>query len=567
MSVIGQVIGDERANVVGGISPRDPAYWLQKLLGGGPTKSGVPMDEQKALTLSAFWNGINIISGTTGMLPWLVFQRDGDARHRAPLHPVNRLVHERANPYMDAGTFKETLQGHVLGWGNGYAEIERDGASRPINLWPLPPNTVTPKVEGPEDKPKERRLVYKVIIGGKTKTVEHENMFHIKGLSPDGLRGYSVVQVARESLAMAKATEDYGAVFFKNNATPPAVLEHPGKLGDEAEGHIRKSWEDTHKGVENQHKIAILEEGMKLHVLGLPPQDAQFLSSRQFSVVEIARWLNIPPHMLKSLERSTFNNIEQQSIEFVTLTLTPWFTKWENEANAKLFGTVGRRKFFTRFKTAALLRGDTKSRYDAYRVGINSGWLNRNTVRTLEDLNPVDGLDGYWQPVNVVSVGDDGQSQIPTPTVVTMIEAASKSRLALPAPASEARSFDDEAEADAKYRDLFESTWRRIVTKEVNAVKRCIKKADQYDEEARQHVEEFYSRHEAHVVEVLEPVMRIFSVETNVVERIAKQYIEDSRADMIASLEHGKPLELLEEWVQGKAVRMAEEMIARRDDA
>jgi HK97 family phage portal protein len=565
MSLIGRILGEERTDVVGGISPRDPAYWLQKLMGGGPTKSGVPMDEQKALTLSAFWDGVNIISGAVGMLPFFVFQRDGDSRHRAPAHPVNRIIHERANPYMDALTFRQTLQGHLLGWGNAYAEIERDGAGRPLNLWPLPPNIVTPTVEGPDDKPEQRRLVYKVILGGKPKTVLYENMFHLKGLSPDGLKGYSVVQVARESLGMAKATEDYGAVFFKNNATPPAVLEHPAKLSDTSEAHLRKSWEDTHKGVENQHKIAILEEGMKLHVLGLPPQDAQFLDSRQFSVVEVARWLNIPPHMLKSLERSTFNNIEQQAIEFIVWTLMPWLTRWQNETNVKLFGAVGRRKFFSEFVTAALLRGDIKSRYDAYRVAINSGWLNRNTVRGFENLNRVDGLDGYWQPVNVVSVGEDGQAQIPTSTVVTMVEAASSGRLALPPQTSETRSFDDEAEADAKYRALFESTWRRIVTKEVNAVKRCIKKADQYDEEARQHVEEFYSRHETHVIEVLEPVMKIFSVGRDIVERIARQYIQDSRADMIASLENGKPLELLDEWTNGKAARMAEEMIARRE--
>ena len=567
MSLIGQILGEERARVTGGISPRDPDIWLQGLW-GAKTKSGVSINESSAMTISAYWNGVNIISGAVGMLPFKLFRREPDGgRQLAPLHPTSRLIEFRANPYMDALTFQETLQGHLLGWGNAYAEIERDGSGQAINLWPLSPKNVRPVVEGPENNPQERVIAYKVIDGGREKTISFDNMFHLKGLSPDGLQGYSVIHVARESLGIAKATEDYGAVFFKNNATPPAVLEHPGKLGDKSKKHLKKSVDDEHAGLENQHKLMILEEGMKLHTIGLPPQDAQLLASRQFSVIEIARWIDIPPHMLKSLEGATFSNIEHQGIEFVVWTLTKWLSRWETEVDAKLLTERDRALYFSRFSTAALLRGDTKSRYDAYRVAINSGWLNRNQARAFEDMNKVDGLDGFWQPVNVVSIGEDGEAQVPTSTVVTMLEAASRGQsLQLPAPASDVRSFDEDEESASKYRDIFDATWRRIVTKEVNSLKRVLKKCRQHQEDPKASVNEFYQRHHGQVVEMLGPVLRIFHADDDVVTDIAKKYVEDSRADIIQALDGGDPDSILSEWASGKAARMAEEMLERRSE-
>lgn len=552
MSILGSIIGSSHRDVQGGGNPQTPQWWVQRLFGGGQdTLAGVSMDQEKALTLSAVWNAVNIISGAVGFLPFLVFRKEKTARHRAPLHPVNRIIKERANPYVDALTFRETIQGWVLTWGNGYAEIERNGASVPINLWPIPPNKVTPKIIGDGGDEGPRRVVYDVVDKGPGRArIPFEDMFHIKGLSPDALRGYSPVDVGRESLGIAKATENYGGVFFKNNGTPPSFMTHPGKLGDPALEHLKKSWKDNHQGTENQHKMAILEEGMDIKTLGLPPEAAQFLDSREFSVVEVARWFDIPPHMIKSMKQATFSNIEHQGLEFVTWTLMKWLRRWESETNMKLFGDVGRRTFFSEFITAALLRGDTKSRFDAYRVAINSGWMNRNEVRSLENLNPVDALDGYWQPVNVISVGEETDEE-PLGTVVPMLEAPD-------AEASESepeRTLEEKALA-LRYDELFSSTWSRIVTKEVNALKRIIKKDD-----ARDKVVEFYGRHEEHVAEVLTPVLKIFSVGPDAVRREARKYTEDSRADVLSVLAgEGDAMELLTEWSLNKARRMAEEM-------
>jgi len=571
MSILESILGSSRDAVQGGGNPQTPQWWVKRLFGGGPaTLAGVSMDEERALTLSAVWNAVNIISGAVGFLPFLVFRKQGTARHRAPLNPVNRLLKERANPYVDALTFRETLQGWVLLWGNGYAEIERNGAGVPINLWPIPPDKVTAKIIGDNADAGPRRVVYEVRDnGGGRSEIPFEDMFHIKGLSPDALHGYSPVQVGRESLGIAKATENYGGVFFKNNATPPAVLTHPGKLGEPALEHLKESWKENHSGTENQHKLAILEEGMDIKTLGLPPEDAQFLESREFSVVEVARWFDIPPHMIKSMKQATFSNIEHQGLEFVTWTLMKWLRRWESETNLKLFGAVGRMTFFSEFITAALLRGDTKSRFDAYRVAINSGWMNRNEVRSLENLNPVDGLEGYWQPVNVIAVGEEADGEL-VGTAVPMVEGSSAEEVQATRDetAEAAVAVTDTSELDQsapvveeedltlRYSELFLSTWTRIVTKEVNALKRVIKRDD-----ARDKVVEFYGRHEEHVADVLTPVMRIFSVGPDAIRKEARRYTEDSRADVISVLEgEGDAMELLTDWSVNKARRMAEEM-------
>ena len=572
MSILESILGSSRGSVQGGGNPQTPQWWVKTLFGGGQaTLAGVSMNEEKALTLSAVWNAVNIISGAVGFLPFLVFRRQGTARHRAPANPVNRLLKERVNPYVDAQTFRETLQAWTLTWGNGYAEIERNGAGIPLHLWPIPPNKVTEKVigGGPGEGPK--RVVYDVVDKGPggPPTIPFEDMYHIKGLSPDALRGYSPIQVGRESLGIAKATENYGGVFFKNNATPPTVLTHPGKLGDQAQKHLKESWDDQHKGVENQHKMAILEEGMDVKTLGLPPEAAQFLASREFSVVEVARWFDIPPHMIKSMKQATFSNIEHQGLEFVTWTLMKWLRRWESETNLKLFGDVARRTFFSEFITAALLRGDTKSRFDAYRVAINSGWMAPNEARTLENMNAKEGLDTYWRPSNIVAVGEE-TDVAPVGTVIPMVEGSSAEEVQgmRDETAEAAVAVTDTSELDQsapvveeegvalRYSELFMSTWTRIVTKEVNALKRVIKRDD-----ARDKVVEFYARHEEHVADVLTPVMRIFSVGPDAIRKEARRYTEDSRADVISVLEgDGDAMELLADWSVNKARRMAEEM-------
>ena len=295
---------------------------------------------------------------------------------------------------------------------------------------------------------------------------------------------------------------------------------------------------------------------MDIQTLGLSPEDAQLLMTRQFDVIQVARWFDIPPHMIKSLEKATFSNIEQQGLEFVIWTLTKWLTRWEAEVNFKLFGKEDRSVFFSEFVTAALLRGDTKSRFDAYRVAINSGWMARNEVRAIENMNKVDGLDAFWQPLNVQSVG--GSDSEEPDTVVEVVTGGDEGR-------QEAENGDEVVETvgdvdlNVASEDLFRTTWGRIVTKEVNALRSKIDKPD-----SREKINAFYDKHFDHVREVLGPVLRIFGTGPGRVEVVARQYIEDSRADLLAAIDAGDDVrEMVAEWRANKGVRMAEEFFGK----
>ena len=239
-----------------------------------------------------------------------------------------------------------------------------------------------------------------------------EFVLHLRGLGSNGIIGYSPIQLHRQAIGLTQAAEQFGATLFKNNARPAAVLEHPGELGADAQTRLRKSWEELHTGLENQHRIAILEEGMKLHEVGIPPDDAQFLQTRKFQTLEIARIYRMQPHLIQDLEHATFSNIEHQGIEFVVHTLRPWLVRWEQRILLQLFLERERDEFFAEFNVDALLRGDIASRYTAYATGRQWGWLSRNDVREKENMNPIAGGDDYLSPLNMTPLNAAAQTDI-----------------------------------------------------------------------------------------------------------------------------------------------------------
>jgi HK97 family phage portal protein len=511
---------ERRATWKTGGNPQTPQYWLKKLFGAKETSSGIEIDEDKALTYSAVWAAINIISGAIGFLPFILYSRNGKAKDRKPAHPVYKLLHDRPNPYMDAMTFRETIQGHVLTWGNGYAEIERDGAARPKNIWPLLPNKTKPEVT------ETGRLRYEITDkDGKITYLPYENVLHIKGLSFDGIKGYSVINYAAESLSCGLAAEKYGAKFFGNNASPSGVLEHPESLSDESYNRLKESWENQHKGLDNAHRMAILEEGMKWHEIGIPPEDAQFLETRKFGITDVARWFSIPPHMLAELDRATFSNIENQGIMFVIYTLAKWLKRWELECNYKLLSTAEYERYFTEFLVDALLRGDTKSRYGAYQVAINSGWMSRNEARQKENMNPVDGLDEFLQPMNMAPVG--------TST----------------------------GEGAAAVRNLIEQTWQRILTKEVKALRTALKKPERF----LSRMERFYEKHSSHVRKVLGPVLQATGNGFDI-DQFAYDYVSGHRNMLISAFNDNREIgPVLDGWQLNEPSRLAATIVARKE--
>lgn len=358
-------------------------------------QAGIFVDPDSAMQSAVVWACVRVIAETIAALPWHVYRQIGETRERVR-NDIEWLLHMQPNPEVNAFTFREVQIAHALLRGNAYAEIERNGRGDPAWLWPLHPDRVQPLRLPSGD------LVYRVRQTTRESIdLPARDVLHFKGLGFDGISGYSVIRLAAQSIGLGLAMEQFGASFFGNGAAASGVLEHPGRLSPDAHSNLRTSLEKGFRGVRALRPM-ILEEGMKWHQMSIAPEEAQFLESRRFQTAEICRWFRVPPHMVQDLERATFSNIEHQGIEFVQHTIVPWARRLEMECDIKLFGAINRGTVYTRLDINGLMRGDIKSRYDAYAVGRQWGWLSANDIRTLEDLNPVDGGDEYLAPMNMV---------------------------------------------------------------------------------------------------------------------------------------------------------------------
>lgn len=371
-----------------------------------PSRSiaGVNMTEETALTYSAVWAAVKVISETVAMLPWRLYREDRDSRELLAGAPVDVLLHRRPNPDMTAFVFREYLMSCALLWGNGYAVIWRDISRRPYELWPLHPRNVEPRREN--DGP----LFYRVQLddAGAFVDIPATDMLHVRGPTVDGIVGRSVISLARDSWGLGLAAEQFGAAFFGNGATPALVIHQTDydeakspELGAEAVANMLQSFDRKHRGPSSAGKTAFLEYGLDVKPVGIPQKDAQFIETRQHSVADVARWFRLPPHKIGDLSRATFGNIEHQSIEFVTDSIQPWLERLEQEADTKLVTGPGRA---TRFTVNALLRGDAKARAEFYTRMRDLGALNINEIRRLEDFNPIEGGDLRLVPVNMMSI-------------------------------------------------------------------------------------------------------------------------------------------------------------------
>ena len=362
----------------------------------GKTSSGKIVNEQTAMQSAAVYACVRILSEAIASLPIHVYRyRLDGGKERIPQHPLYYLLHNEPNPEMTSFVFRETLMSHLLLWGNAYAQIVRNGRGQPIALYPLLPNRMEVSRTKTGDMvytyhldPDERDLY----PNGKNVTLRKDEVLHIPGLGFDGLIGYSPIAMAKNAIGMSLATEEYGASFFANGANPGGVLEHPGVIKDIQ--RVKDSWNSAYQGTGNAHKIAVLEEGMKFQAIGIPPEQAQFLETRKFQINEIARIFRVPPHMVGDLEKSSFSNIEQQSLEFVKYTLDPWVVRWEQSLQQSLVLPSEKQSIFIKFNIDGLLRGDYQSRMNGYAVARQNGWLSANDIRELEDMNRIPAEEG-----------------------------------------------------------------------------------------------------------------------------------------------------------------------------
>ena len=362
----------------------------------GRTTSGKPVNERTAMQTTAVYACVRILAEAIASLPLHVYEYQDDGGKKLVYdHPLYYLLHDEPNPEMTSFVFRETLMSHLLIWGNAYAQIIRDGAGRVLGLYPLLPD----KMEVQRDDKGNIYYVYSRNSDENPMFKEYgniklkaEDVLHIPGLGFDGLIGYSPIAMAKNAVGMTLACEEYGASFFANGANPGGVLEHPGVLKDPSK--VRESWNSVYRGVSNAHKIAVLEEGMKYQQIGIPPEEAQFLETRKFQINEIARLYRIPPHMVGDLDKSSFSNIEQQSLEFVKYTLDPWVIRWEQSLQRSLLLPGEKGKYFIKLNVDGLLRGDYQSRMNGYAVGRQNGWFSANDIREMENMNPIPDEEG-----------------------------------------------------------------------------------------------------------------------------------------------------------------------------
>ena len=377
---------------------------------GGST-SGKAVTERSAMQMTAVYSCVRILAEAIAGLPIHVYRyKDDGGKEKALDHPLYLLLHDEPNPEMSSFVFRETLMTHLLLWGNAYAQIIRNSKGEVVALYPLMPNKMT------VDRDENGHLYYQYLcstdeVGGKNETVvlKPSDVLHIPGLGFDGLVGYSPIAMAKNAIGLAIATEEYGAKFFANGAAPSGVLEHPGTIKDPQ--RVREAWQSQFGGSQNSGKIAVLEEGMKYTPISISPEQAQFLETRKFQINEIARIFRVPPHMVGDLEKSSFSNIEQQSLEFVKYTLDPWVVRWEQSIQRTLLAPDEKKTYFVKFNVEGLLRGDYQSRMNGYATARQNGWMSANDIRELENLDRIPaeaGGDLYLINGNMLPLADAG---------------------------------------------------------------------------------------------------------------------------------------------------------------
>ena len=380
---------------------------------GGST-AGKNVTERSSMQMTAVYSCVRVLAEAVAGLPLHLYKyTDSGGKDKALEHPLYFLLHDEPNPEMTSFVFRETLMTHLLLWGNAYAQLIRNGRGEVVGIYPLMPNRVS------VNRDDKGNIYYKYLRGLEDAHLNKENevillhseVLHIPGLGFDGLVGYSPIAMAKNAIGMAIACEEYGAKFFANGATPGGILEHPGVVKDPE--RVRASWNSAFGGSANANKVAVLEEGMKYTPISISPNEAQFLETRKFQINEIARIFRVPPHMVGDLEKSSFSNIEQQSLEFVKYTLEPWLIRWEQSLVRSLILPGDKGKYFIKFNVDGLLRGDYESRMNGYATARQNGWISANAIKAGENLSQISEEDGgnlYLINGNMTKLKDAGSA-------------------------------------------------------------------------------------------------------------------------------------------------------------
>lgn len=406
---VGRGIAAVRSRLLGGTGVAVPDQWLVEALGGAhESESGVRVTEDVFLSNAAMWSAIRQISEAIGMLPFLLYERHdapgltGRRKERAEGHPLYRVLHDYPNEYQTSIEFRSMMQANILVRGNAFAEIERDLDGNVKNLWWIHPRYV-------EVKAVDGVLTYVVNVNGARVPVLPRNMLHLRGFTVNGLLGINIVKQFRNQIGLSRALESFLEAFFSRGTAPGGVLTHPEALTPDARKRLEREFQKAYgNGLTNAQRILILDEGVQWAQRGTSPEDSEALDSRRFAVSEVSRITGMPLHMLGDLTNAHFSNIVEQSVEFVTYCLGPWCTRWEQRSDLVLLSPEDRAsgRFFTKFNTDALLRGDPTKRWDSLCRQVNNGIMTQDEARDINDMNPLPEGTGAqtWMPVNMMPV-------------------------------------------------------------------------------------------------------------------------------------------------------------------
>ena len=491
----------------------NPDNWLFEAFGAMPAEAGVTVSERNVTQITAFWSAVNTISDTMGELPIkLVKEKKDGTTEKVTGHPSMPLLRLQPNSAMNAMVFKSTVQSHALTWGNGYVYIRRDRTGAPAELWPLMPHETVPVVESGQ-------VYFDTVLDiGKTRLRSSE-VLHIPALSRNGIAGMSIIAEQREVLGSIMAANKFGAKLFANGAKPGGLISYPGRLRDPEK--VKAAIQRASSG-DNALQTIVLADGAQYTPFGIPPDDAQFLQTREFGVDEIARMFRLPSHFLNKMGQATFNNLEMMGTHFAQYTMMPWIVRWEMELTRKLL-TAEEIQRGLRYKVnvSALVRGDIKTRSEVYTKAITNGWMTRNEVRALEDMNPLEGLDDPLMPANLLVVGDEAPEPEDTPTQIEPEPVGDE-------PSSEEED-DEESDGDDAERSfvVLQALCQRLCNKEANAMRRIARK--QYDAETlTDEIAAFYRNHQQLLVEnlVIDPEFA-----RQYCERHALAFVESDNVD------------------------------------
>jgi HK97 family phage portal protein len=536
------------------------------VFGVSPNLSSVNVTEDTALTYSAVYRAVNILATTIGSLPIKVCRRyHENGRKKTEIiddHPVSEALTVEPNGEQTPIVWMEYLVASMALRGNAYNEISMSPDGKRVELWPLQPAGMSVKRKESSPESRNRPLVYKYTAETTSADLDSGAVLHIP-LYGDGIVGKSPISLARQGIGLGLAAEGFGATWFGHGSQPSGILVHPGKIGDNARQQLKQAIRGEHGGVNNANKVMVLEGGMEWKQIGIAPEDAQFLETRQFQVTDIARWYGIPPHMLGEMGRATWSNVEQLNIEFVTYTLTPYIVRIEQELKRKLLR--GERGMYVKIVVDGLLRGDSAARFDRYEKGNRMGVYSINDILELEDRNPIDD--------------DLGELRFVQANMQTLENAAkAKPEPAPQKPGGNPEPTEDKPDPSERVLSvMLRATMDRMVHRETKAIRRVFsKERESVDRETTiaDGVTKFYSDHEFVIERELSPIsdcfQEVFGTEIAVRDE-ASRIAADSRTTLLGLLgrDHAPEAfeELLAAWDQHRANNLASELIERWKNA